>query len=377
MRKIICVSGTRADYGLMKEVLFLIKKDKDLKLDLVATGMHLMKDFGNTYRDIEQEGFKIKKINSIYKKDDKNSMVIFLSEFINKLAIYVKKSKPDIIVVLGDRAEMLGAAIVGAYLTIPVAHLHGGEVTSTVDEISRHSITKLSHIHLPCTENSAERIRKMGEDKWRIYVVGAPGLDCIVKNKTIPRKKLFKKLSLNDEKTLMVIQHPVTGEDNPDNQVSKTLKAVEELGYQTIIVYPNADAGGRKIIDKIKEFSKNPKFKIFKNIPHDEYLSLLNNIEVLVGNSSSGIIEAASFKLPVVNIGTRQNRRDRTFNVINVGYNEDSIEKAIKKSMSLSFKEKLKLCKNPYGDGKTAPRIIKVLKSIKIDKKLLQKQITY
>mgnify|MGYP001049651759 CR=1 FL=1 len=380
MRKILYISGSRADYGLMRETLFKIKKHPNLDLEIVATGMHLMPEFGKTINEIKKDGFKIHKINAVYEEDNKESMAKFLGKFITLLVQKIKKINPNIILLLGDRAEMLGGAIVGAYLTIPTFHIHGGEVTSTVDEPVRHAITKLSHVHLVATKNSAKRIIKMGEEPWRVFVVGAPGLDSILNKKLVSPKEIAKKYKLNLSKPiLLVIQHPVTTEvENAGWQMKETMEAIKELAYQAIIIYPNADAGGRKMIRVIKKYEKYPFIKSFKSIPHQEYLSLMKIASVMVGNSSSGIIEAPSFHLPAVNIGKREEGRERAENVIDVDYNKEEIKRAIKKAIyDKKFKERVKKCKNPYGDGKAGIRIVKILNKIKLDKKLLQKKMIY
>ena len=379
-RKILYITGTRADYGLMKSVLREIENHPKLELEVIATGMHLMPEFGMTINEIKKDGFKIHEIAATYEQDNKQSMANFVGKFIQLLTDKVKKIKPDIIMVLGDRGEMLAGAIVGTYLTIPVAHMHGGDISSTVDEIVRHAITKLAHIHFPATEKSAERIIKMGEDPSNVFVVGAPGLDIILNENLIEPTKLSEKYNLDlSEPILLVIQHPVTTEvEDAPTQIRETLEAISELRYQTILIYPNADAGGRNMIKVIKEYEKYPFIKIFKNIPYKEYLSLMNIVGVMVGNSSSGIIEAPSFGLPVVNIGTRQEGRQRAENVIDVDYDKEEIKAAIKKALyDEDFKEKVKNCKNPYGDGKAGVRIADILSKIKIDKRLLQKNITY
>ena len=379
-RKILFITGTRADYGLMRETLFAIKRKPGLKIEIVVTGMHLMPEFGETIDEIKKNKFKIHKVNVTYEKDDEESMAHFIGKFVNCLTDKIKKIKPDILLLLGDRAEMLGGAIVGAYLTIPTFHIHGGEVTSTVDEFVRHAITKLSHVHLVATKNSAERIIKMGEDPWRVFIVGAPGLDTIFDAKLISSKEIAKKYNLNlSEPILLIIQHPVTIEiENSALQMKETMEAIKELGYQTIVIYPNADAGGRKMIRVIKEYERYPFLKTFKSILHNDYLSLMRIASVMVGNSSSGIIEAPSFHLPVVNIGTRQEGRERVGNIIGVNYDKKEIKKAIKKAIyDKKFREKVKKCKNPYGDGKAGVRIVKILSKIEIDKKLLQKKMTY
>lgn len=380
MRKILYISGSRADYGLMREVLFELKRRKNLKVEIVATGMHLMPEFGRTINEIRKDGFKVWPVRAVYEKDKPEAAVKFVGELILRLLKEVKSIKPDMILLLGDRGEMLSGAIVGVYLGIPVAHIHGGDVTSTVDELSRHAITKLSHIHFPATKKSAERIKKMGEDKWRIFVVGAPGLDGILNEKLFSKKDIIEKYNLDSQKPiLLVVQHPVSEDQKEAGQEMKeTMEAIKELKLQTILIYPNADAGGREMIKIIKKYRKCPFIKIYRSISYKDYLSLMNIVNVMVGNSSSGIIEAPSFHLPFVNIGQRQKGREEALNVINADYDKKQIKKAIKKAIyDRKFREKMKKGKSPYGDGKAGRRIAKILSELKIDKKLLEKQITY
>jgi GDP/UDP-N,N'-diacetylbacillosamine 2-epimerase (hydrolysing) len=378
-RKVLYISGTRADYGLMRTTLRAIVEHPGMCLEIAATGMHLMAEFGLSINEIKADGFKVREIGSKYERDDKSSMASFTGGFIKILSEKVEDIKPDIILVLGDRAEMLGGAIIGAYMSIPVAHVHGGEVSSTVDEFTRHAITKLSHIHLPATKKSAERIIKMGEEPWRVHTVGAPGLDQILSEKLLPKEGVFKRLGLNGRKPIiLVLQHPVSMESGQaGEQMRMTLKAVFEEKQETVVIYPNADAGGREMISVIEEYRKYPFIHIFKNLPHDDYLCLLKYSSVLIGNSSSGIIEAPSFRLPVVNIGSRQEGRERAINVIDAENDSDSIKKALDQASSPAFMKKLASCSNPYGDGKTGPRIAGILAGIKIDNRLLQKKLAY
>lgn len=377
-RKILYITGTRADYGLMRSVLFEMEKSSNTDLELAVTGMHLMEEFGMTIKDIEKDGFKFHKVNTTFEGDNKLSMVKFIGEFIKSLSKLVVKINPDIILLLGDRGEMLGGAIVGAYLSIPTAHLHGGEITSTVDEYTRHAITKLVNIHLPATEKSAERIIKMGENPENVFVVGAPGLDHILSEKLVEPLIISEKYNLNlSEPIILLVQHPVTLESKKSvAQAREALDAIVELGNQTIIVYPNADAGGRKIIELIHEYENYPFISTYKSIPSIDYLSLMKVASVMVGNSSSGIIEAPSFKLPAVNIGSRQEGRERALNVIDVNYNKENIKEAIIKAIyDEEFKEILQNCKNPYGDGKTGKKVLDILSNIELDNKLMNKKL--
>ncbi len=380
MRKVAVITGTRADYGILYPVLKAIDSSQNLKLQLIVCGMHLCPDFGMTIKEIEKDGFEISdKFETVFSSDT-GSMAKTVGLSIMYAAQSFERLKPDIVLVLGDRGEMLAAAIAACYMNIPVAHIHGGEVSGTVDESIRHAITKLSHIHFPATEDSRNRIIKMGEKEENVFVVGAPGLDVIKSTKYISREEFLNKFGLKDDKIILMTQHPVTTEiDDVDFQIRETLNAIVSIGKQTVITYPNSDSGGRIIIRRIEEYRQKYSFiKVYKNLSQYDYLNLLNNADVMVGNSSSGIIEAASFKLPVVNIGTRQNGRLRGINVMDAAYSRKEIINAINKSLyDDNYIKSLDKCINPYGDGNASGRIVKILNDIKIDRNLIQKKITY
>jgi GDP/UDP-N,N'-diacetylbacillosamine 2-epimerase (hydrolysing) len=380
-RKIAIVTGTRAEYGIYFPVLTAIKRSSKLDLSLIVTGMHLSEKFGNTVDEIEKDGFIIDaKIPLGLSEDSGASMARDVGMCILGLTDAFEEIKPDILLVLGDRGEMLATAIAGIYMNILVAHLHGGEVSGAVDESVRHAITKLSHIHFPATEESAERIRKLGEDEFRIHVVGAPALDTILSETFIPKKEIGIRFNLDENKTIiLVVQHPVTTElDDVERQIRETMDAVVELGEQAVIIYSNADAGGRKIIEIIEQYRNYTFIRIFKNLRHVDYLSLMRSADVMVGNSSSGIIEAPSFGLPVVNIGTRQIGRQRGQNVIDVDYDKDEIIKAMKVGLyDKDFKYEASKCINTYGNGHAGTKVAEIIESVEITPELLQKKIVY
>jgi UDP-N-acetylglucosamine 2-epimerase (non-hydrolysing)/GDP/UDP-N,N'-diacetylbacillosamine 2-epimerase (hydrolysing) len=381
MRKIAVVTGTRAEYGIFRPVLKAIKASPKLDLALIVTGMHLSEEFGGTAKEIEKDGFKIDaNVEMLHTGDTGAAMARSIGKCVHEMANVLEGTKPDVLLLLGDRAEMLAAATAASYMGVPIAHLHGGEVSGGVDEPVRHAISKLAHIHLPTTEKSAERIIKMGEERSRVFIVGAPSLDTILNEKLPKRAELAKKYRLDPSKPiLLVIQHPIVTEANEAAaQVKETLEAIVKLKHQTIVIYPNADAGGRRMIKVIKKYGGYPFVRSFKSIPYADYLGLMRMASVMVGNSSSGIIEAPPFHLPVVNIGSRQRGRERSTNVIDVGYNRREIIKAVGKALhDAKFRERVRKCKNPYGDGKASQRIVKVLSKIKITPQLLQKRITY
>jgi len=381
MRKIAVITGTRAEYGIFRSVLREIEANPELDLSLIVIGMHLSDEFGYTVKEIERDGFTVDaKINILHTEDTGAAMAQSIGKSVVKTAKALGKIKPDILLILGDRSEMLVGALSATYMGIPIAHIHGGDISGNVDEPVRHAITKLAHIHLAATEESASRIIKMGEEPWRVHVVGAPGLDSILNEKMPEPSEVAGKYGLDLSKpVLLVVQHSVITEaEDASNQIRQTLEAIRELGYQTVLVYPNADAGGRRMIDVIKEYEKYPFLETYKSLPRDEYLGLMRIAGVMVGNSSSGIIEAPSFGLPVVNIGRRQAGRQRAENIIDVDYDKKEIIKAIQYALEdEEFREKAKNCKNFYGDGKAGTRIAKVLSQVKADRRLLEKRMTY
>lgn len=371
VRNILYVTGTRADYGLMHETLKLLDEDESIQLDVVATGMHLMHEFGYSIDEIKRDNFNLHVADQTFKKDDERSMSEFIGNLITDLTILFGQINPDIVLLLGDRGEMLAGAIVASYLQIPIAHIHGGDVSSTVDDAARHAITKFANIHFPATELSASRIRQMGENPDNIFVVGAPGLDSIIKSKNNIDEGYLKDKYNIEKDFVLVLQHPVSLEVNDSAfQISQTLDAIAQTDYQTILVYPNADAGGRAMISKINEYDVDA----YKNIPHDDFIGLLGMASILIGNSSSGIIESSSFKLPVINIGTRQSGREKASNVIDVDYNREEILKAIDYINSDEYQKELNNCINPYGDGNASERICDILRNIELTNDLLNKQ---
>jgi len=380
-RKICVVTGSRADYGILYPVMKAIDASKNLKLYVVATCMHLMKEFGYTVDDIVKDGFKVyRKVDISYRKDSGEAMADSVGRATSKFSEVFNQLNPDIIVVLGDRGEMLAATVAANYLNIPIAHIHGGELSGHIDGTLRHAITKMVHIHFPPTRKARERIIRLGEDPKKIFISGAPSLDRIFNGGLPDNSTLAKKYQLNlDQPFVLLVQHPVSDEiDNAGKRIRETLEVLKKLKLQTMIVYPNADAGGRRMIKVIREYNQWPLFSTFKNIEHKDYLGLLKITNLLVGNSSSGIIEAATFKVPVINIGHRQEGRERSSNVIDVESGQTKIAAAIRRALYDSdFRKKLHRCKNVYGNGRAASRIARVLSTIKLNKQLLNKQITY
>ena len=376
MKNIAYVTGTRADFGIITPLLKKIEQSSDCKLQLFATGMHLVPEFGQTV-DLVKEKFPTLKIIDVKTDNkDKNGMAVFAGKFLNKVVDEFKKERPDLVLVHGDRVEMFCTALASFYLNLPIVHTQGGDKTTTWDDSARHAITKLAHLHFPATENSAERIKKMGEEEWRIQIVGTLGLDAVFSVNTLSRRELFQKLGLiYDSKIILVLLHPVSEQlDNGREHMKIVLNAVKRFNLPTVIVYPNTDSGSDQIIEEINKQKSNPLFKVFENLDYETFISLEKEADCWVGNSSAGVVESASFKTPVVNVGSRQTGREKGINVIDTEYSEDEIYQAINKSLNDQiFLKSLELCINPWGDGKATERIMRVLESITIDSKLLTK----
>jgi GDP/UDP-N,N'-diacetylbacillosamine 2-epimerase (hydrolysing) len=376
MRKICYISGTRADFGLMKSTLMLINSDKYFDLSLILTGMHLIEEYGFTWKEIEDCGLNI--IGEVLVKQNGSSGEEMLKAFakqVDKFTNLLKANKPDLLLLLGDRGEMLAGAIVALHLNIPIVHIHGGELSGTIDDSIRHSITKLAHYHLVSTLKSQERLIKLGEHPKNIFITGAPGLDEIYKMQLINRKKLLMKYNLSyEDPYLLFLFHPVVQQINSiKSQIDIILTTVVKSGIQVLILLPNSDSGSSLIKESIKSYEDKEKIHIITHAKRLEFLSLSSHAEVLIGNSSSGIIEAASLGIPVLNIGDRQKYRERNDNTIDVGVSEIEIEIGLNKALKMNKS----YYKNIYGDGNSSFRIINVLKKISLDGKVLEKINAY
>ncbi len=368
-RKICVITGGRAEYGLLRPLLEELRGDTCLCLQLIVTGMHLSSEFGFTYREIENDGFIInKKVDMRLKVDTSAGILKSMGFALSGFAKAYKELTPDIIVVLGDRYEIF-SAVVAAYVSrIPVAHIHGGESTEGVfDEGFRHSITKMSYLHFSSTEKYRTRIIQLGESPERVFNVGAIGLDNIKKLKLLPKSELERALKFEFKKhNLLVTFHPVTLEHNTSKEQFKNLLEVLDGLKKTALIFTkaNADTGGRIInsmIDKYVLKNRN-KASAFTSMGQIRYLSTMKFVDAVVGNSSSGIIEAPSFKIGTINIGDRQKGRLKLKSVIDCQPEKMAIKTAIKKLYSLQFQGILKNVTNQYGDGKAAERIKDILK---------------
>ena len=379
-RKIAVTTGTRAEYGLLRQILDEIKISKKLELLLIVTGSHFSKKHGMTVNEIKADGHKITaKVDMIPKINSEFESTKIIGNAIISFSKIFKKLKPDMNLILGDRDEMLASAIAAYHMNIPNAHIHGGDKSGGLDEYTRHAITKLSNIHFAATKKSAKRILQMGEKPEFIFHIGSPSIDEILKNKITKKTELEKKYKIKiTGNEILLLQHPVTTElGETDIQIIETLNAVVKLKKRTIIIGSNLDPGNDIIFKNLIKFADRYDFiKFYPTLPRYDYLGFLKNCGVLVGNSSSGIIEASFFKKPVVNIGTRQQFRESGPNVIDVKYfSRKSIFNAIVKALKLKS-NKLKYS-SIYGKSNVSKKIIKHLERIKLNSELLQKQITY
>ena len=382
-RKVCVITGTRAEFGLLKPVMKKIQESEDLDLQVIVTGMHLLPEYGNTVSEISRNGIPISaRVPIIVAGNNKTSMTLSIGLGIISFTQVFNDLDPDIVLVLGDRFETFAAAVAASFSGRLVAHIAGGDTLQAgYDEYVRHAITKISHLHFPATRASAERIIRMGEDKKNIFITGSTALDTINHMVTPPSDELRIKYGLEEQVFVLVIQHPIsTDPSDSREQMITTLDSILELGYLMLVIYPNNDPGGAEIIDVINRYKENypDKIRTFTSIPFEDYLGLMRIAAVMVGNSSSGIIESPAFHVPVVNIGDRQKGRERAENVLDIPHDKERIKLAIKTALSDGpFRTRVQNCSNPYGDGHASDKIVEVLSTIRIDADIFRKRITY
>ena len=374
MNKILVITSGRADYGLLYWVMRNIDASPDYELQIIATGMHLSPEFGSTYQKIEEDGFTINRKVELLLSSDTNEaisksmglgMIGFSSAF--------EELQPDLIVVLGDRFEIFAAVATAMVQKFPIAHIHGGESTEgSIDEAIRHCITKMSHLHFTANEKYSKRVIQLGENPGRVFNVGGPGIENIKKLKLLTKVQLEKAINFKlNIKNILVTFHPVTLENKTSKkQFRELLDTVDELENTNIIfTKANSDIGGKIINHMIDQYVKknSDKSMCAASLGQLNYLSVLRYVDFMIGNSSSGIHEAPSFKIGTINIGDRQNGRIKSKSVLNCLPNKRSIKKAIKIIYSNKFQKLLKNVKNPYGNGCASKKIVKVLKTAKLD----------
>jgi len=380
MRSIGVVTTSRADYGVYLPILKRLSREPQLDMRLFVTGMHLSPDFGRTVESIEKDGFEIQeKVEMLLASDTPEGVAKSMGLGTLGFAQAFSRWKPDFLVVLGDRFEMYAAVVAALPFKIPIAHIHGGELTEGgIDEALRHSITKMSHLHFVATEEYSRRVIQMGEEPWRVIISGAPSLDNLKEFVPLSPAELEARvgMALPERGFLLVTFHPVTLEfERAGEQIDNLLAALAMIDMPVVFTHPNADTAGREVKNRIREFvDKTPSARALENLGTRGYFSLMARAGAMVGNSSSGLLEAPSFKLPVVNVGTRQRGRVRAANVIDCDCKKEEIVDSLNRAISHEFRDSIKGLINPYGDSNASEYIFIRLINTPLDEKLIVKR---
>jgi UDP-hydrolysing UDP-N-acetyl-D-glucosamine 2-epimerase len=378
-RRIAVVTTSRADYSHLHWPLFELNQHPDVELGIVAMGAHLSPEFGNTIKEIEKDSFPlIARIECLLSSDTDVGMAKTIGVATLSLADALGWWRPDLLLLIADRYEMLAPASVALALRIPIAHIEGGEVSQgAIDDAVRNALTKLAHIHFTSTALAGRRVIAMGEEPWRVHYAGAPSLDHLRRSKLWSRESVEQRLGITFEPpTLLVAYHPVTIHRQTTQEADALFLALHQVRGQILFVYPNSDAGSRQLIERTHAFAATHRSThIFVNLDAVTYWSLLQCVDALVGNSSSGIMEAASFALSTVNIGIRQQGRERARNVLDAAADAEAIIAAIERALSSEFRASLTGMANPYGDGHAAERIVEVLASTDIESLLIKEPV--
>ncbi|WP_313038892.1 UDP-N-acetylglucosamine 2-epimerase [Stutzerimonas nitrititolerans] len=375
MRRILYVTGTRADFGLMRSTLQCIAANPGLDLGVLVTGMHLDPQYGDTVREVEASGVSIvARVPVVLRSDDGATMARAIGVELLGVIDALESWRPDMVLLLGDRGEMLAGAIAALHLNIPIVHIHGGERSGTVDEPVRHAISKLAHYHFTATPGARERLVRMGERPETIFCTGAPGLDGLSDLVLPSRELLATNEGFDPERPIaLVVFHPVVQQARAAaDQIQAVIEGIQAVdGLQALLLMPNADAGGESIRSVLDEIRAD--VKVVSHLPREVFCHWLARADVMVGNSSSGVIEAATFWTPVVNVGVRQYGRERSANLVDVSVNASSICEAVREALISGRRE----VKNVYGDGRTAPRIAQLLLDLPLTPDLLLKCNAY
>ena len=377
-RTIAAITSSRADYGHLFWPLRDLANTEGIELKLIALGSHLSPEFGNTIQELEKDGFEISaRIECLLSSDTDVGMAKTIGNATLSLADLLGHMRPDVLLLIADRYEMLAPASVALALRIPTAHIEGGEISEgAIDDAVRNALTKMSHVHFTSTEEARRRVIAMGEEEWRVHRAGAPSLDHLRRTELLTKDQIERHLRLNlNRPTVLVSYHPVTIAEDTLEEAGALFAALETLPDQLIFCYPNADAGSRSLIDRTRAFLERRKAGwVFTNLDPRAYWSLLRHVDILVGNSSSGIMESASFALPTVNVGIRQQGRERALNVLDAEPRVESIVNATRKAQTPEFKKSLEGMSNPYGDGHASERIVQVLTNAPPSRVLLLKR---
>ncbi len=369
MKKILFLTGTRADFGKIKSLIQILEQQQEFEVFVFVTGMHLQNEYGYTLIEIERCQFK--NVHTFENHTHETTMDLTLAKTIEGLSAYVKIINPDLIVVHGDRVETLSGAIVGSLNNILVAHIEGGELSGTVDELIRHSVSKLSHIHFVSNENAAKRLQQMGEIKSSIFTIGSPDIDIMFSDE-LPSWEIVKEYyQIPFESFAIVMFHPVTTEAAAMQQyVDDFIAALLNDTHNYVVIYPNNDLGSQYIIDGYKKLKDNMRFRVFPSLRFEYFLTLLKNSQFIIGNSSAGIREAPYYGIPIINIGTRQQNRVVHSDIVNVDYGVHSIATALKKI----DEHQVKITKPDFGQGKSTQLFLESIKNTAIWKINHQKQ---
>jgi UDP-hydrolysing UDP-N-acetyl-D-glucosamine 2-epimerase len=377
-RKIAVITTSRADYGHLYWPLRDLSENENVDLKIIAFGSHLSPEFGNTFQEIVNDGFTIdSRIECLLSSDTDVGMAKTIGMAMLGLADLFGQTRPDLLLLIADRYEMLAPASVALALRIPIAHIEGGEVSEgAIDDAVRNALTKMSHIHFTSTIAGRERVIGMGEEEWRVHRVGAPSLDNLRRRMLLSREEVEERLTLDLRRpTVLVVYHPMTIARDTLQEAGALFTVLENLTDQILFCYPNADAGSRALIARTQVFiERRGHGKIFTNLDSVTYLSLLRQVDMLVGNSSSGIMESASFALPTVNVGLRQQGRERAQNVLDADAHPGAILEAVKTARTPEFRQSLIGMVNPYGEGFASETIVRVLSTIPLSQELLMKR---
>jgi UDP-hydrolysing UDP-N-acetyl-D-glucosamine 2-epimerase len=377
-RTIAVVTSSRADYSHLYWPLHDLARHQDVDLKVIVLGAHLSPQFGETVKEIEKDGFPIAaRLECLLSSDTDVGMAKTLGVAVLSLADLLGQMRPDLLLLIADRYEMLAPAAVALTLRIPIAHIEGGEISEgAIDDAVRNALTKMSHIHFTSTEGARARVIAMGEEPWRVHRAGAPSLDHLRRSRLLGIHELEQQLELDLQRpTAVVAYHPVTIVRDTTQEADSLFAALREVDAQILFCYPNADAGSHALLERTRAFlSTRSDARVFVNLDSVTYWSLLRQVALLIGNSSSGIMEAASFALPVVNVGFRQKGRERARNVLDAEPDTKAILAKIGEAMSLEFRESLAGMTNPYGDGHASEKIVQVLTTVPLSEELLVKR---
>ena len=380
-RKVLFVTGIRSEYDLLHSAIAAVHESPGMDVGLVVTGAHCSPMYGETAREVERDGFPIiARIENLLNSDSLagrvKSAATQLAGLVDVLAFW----RPDFVVAPMDREEAMTVALAGSYMRIPVVHIGGGDASGDgIDSNVRHAVTKLAHLHMVATATSAKRVTELGEESWRIHVVGALGLDRLLSTREMGDDELWQKIGRNPrgQPFALLIQHPIIGEANRAGELMRlTMESLLGLGLFTFVSYPNSDAGSQQVIEVIEQYSAEfpAQFHRYQNLGREEFVNLMRRAHVLVGNSSCGIIEAPLLRLPVVNIGPRQAGREHVDNIQFVEHDMDRIQTAVKRAVEDGdYRSQVARCVNPYGDGTAGRRIARILAEQAVDERLLKK----